>query len=135
MTGRGTSNQHNFSAKIDKYNCKKQNLPLYHLLKLNNFKVSMSNQYKDKSSWIRILFVILFWLIFYVSQIVIAAVVIAQCAFRLIAGQPNQYLMQLGDGLSKYVAQLVSYMTFNTDQRPFPFTEFPKSDLVIAVDS
>lgn len=57
------------------------------------------------------------------------------CAFLLIAGQPNQHLIQLGDSLSKYVAQILRYLTFNTDQRPFPFAEFPKSDLVIPVNS
>ena len=39
--------------------------------------------------------------------------------------------MQLGDSLSKYVAEILQYVTFNTDKRPFPFAEFPKSDLVL----
>jgi len=92
----------------------------------------MSHQYEGKSAWMRVLFVVLFWIVFHVSQLVIAAVAVAQCGFVLITSRPNQYLMQLGDSLSKYVAEILRYATFNTDQRPFPFNEFPKSDLVVS---
>jgi len=95
----------------------------------------MSNQYKDKSSWVRILFVVFFWVAFSFTQTILAVVAITQCAFLLITGNANQYLMQLGDNLSQYVAQILRYITFNTDQRPFPFAEFPKSDLVVPVNS
>lgn len=91
----------------------------------------MDYQYKGKSAWLRILFVILFWAVFHVSQLVIAAVAIGQCGFILITNKPNQYLMQLGDSLSKYVSEILRFVTFNTAQRPFPFAEFPKSNLVV----
>jgi len=92
----------------------------------------MSNEYEGKPALIRILFVIVFWFAFYVSQFVVGVVTIAQCVFVLITGKPNQYLMQLGDSLAKYVSEILSFVTFNTDKRPFPFAEFPKSDLVVA---
>lgn len=92
----------------------------------------MSHEYEGKSALIRVLFVIVFWFAFYVSQIVIGVVAIAQCAFVLLTGKPNQYLMQLGDSLAKYVSEILCFVTFNTDKRPFPFAEFPKSDLVVS---
>ena len=91
----------------------------------------MSNQYEGSTGWQRVIFVILFWIVFHISQLIIAAVAIGQCGFVLISGKPNNYLMQLGDSLSKYVAEILRYVTFNTDQKPFPFAEFPKSDLVV----
>lgn len=91
----------------------------------------MSNEYEGKAGGMRILFVVLFWMIFYVSQLIIAAVAIGQCGFVLFTNKPNHYLMQLGDSLSKYVAEILRFVTFNTDQRPFPFAEFPRSDLVV----
>jgi len=39
----------------------------------------MTNQYEGKNGWTRVLFVALFWFIFYLTQLVVAAVVIAQC--------------------------------------------------------
>jgi len=87
--------------------------------------------YEGKSAWFRVLFVALFWIVFYFTQLIVAAVTVAQCLFVLFTSKPNLHLMQLGDILSKYVAEILSFITFNTDRRPFPFTEFPKSDLVI----
>ncbi len=91
----------------------------------------MSNQYEGNAGWTRVLFVALFWVAFYLTQFVVAAVVIAQCAFTLIGGAPNQQLLSFGDSLSRYVQEILRYVTFNSDQRPFPFSDFPKSDLVI----
>ncbi|MFT6407622.1 MAG: hypothetical protein ACJAQ6_001035 [Arenicella sp.] len=91
----------------------------------------MSNQYEGNAGWMRVLFVALFWIVFYMSQLVIAAVVVAQCAFTLISGGPNAQLLSFGDSLTLYVHEILRYVTFNSDQRPFPFADFPKSDLVI----
>ena len=91
----------------------------------------MSNQYEGKNGWTRILFTALFWLTFYFSQFFIALVVVAQCAFTLITGTPNRQLLTFGENLSRYVQEVLRYITFNTEQRPFPFTDFPKSDIVI----
>ena len=95
----------------------------------------MSNQYEGNAGWIRVLFIAIFWVVFYMSQLVIAAVVIAQCAFTLIGGAPNSQLLVFGDSLSRYVQEILRYVTFNSDQRPFPFSDFPKSDLVIPSES
>ncbi len=91
----------------------------------------MSNQYEGNAGWMRVLFVAIFWVVFYLTQLVIAAVVVAQCAFTLISGAPNAQLLSFGDSLSRYVQEILRYITFNSDQRPFPFSDFPKSDLVI----
>ncbi|MBT5032323.1 MAG: DUF4389 domain-containing protein [Proteobacteria bacterium] len=85
---------------------------------------------EKESNWMRVLFVLLFWVIFYLTQMVLVAVAVGQCAFLLITGNANNYLMQAGDSLGKYVSELLRYVTFNSNQRPFPFTGFPKSDLV-----
>ena len=95
----------------------------------------MPSQYEGNAAWMRVLFVAIFWVVFYMSQLVIAAVVIAQCAFTLINGAPNSQLLVFGDSLSRYVQEILRYVTFNTDQRPFPFSDFPKSDLVIPSQS
>ena len=95
----------------------------------------MSNQYEGNAGWMRVLFVAIFWVVFYLSQFVIAAVVIAQCAFTLISGAPNAQLLSFGDSLSRYVQEILRYATFNSDQRPFPYSDFPKSDLIIPSES
>lgn len=94
----------------------------------------MSQNYEGKTAWMRVLFVALFWVVFYLTQLVIAAVVVAQCAFTLISGSPNQQLLKFGDALAKYVNDILKFVSFNTDQKPFPFADFPKSDLATTVE-
>ena len=91
----------------------------------------MSQEVESKTAWMRVLFVALFWVVFYITQLVVLAVVVAQAAFTLISGEPNAQLLKLGDLLTQYVRDILRYVTFNSDQRPFPFSDFPKSDLVI----
>mgnify|MGYP000356329930 CR=1 FL=1 len=91
----------------------------------------MSNQYEGKTGWTRVLFVALFWLVFYFSQFVVAVIVVAQCAFTMITGKPNPQLLAFGDSMSQYIHEILRFVTFNSDRRPFPFEEFPKSDLAI----
>lgn len=88
-------------------------------------------QYENKSTWLRILFVALFWVIFHVTQLVILAVAIGQCLFSLFTGSPNEQLMKLGDNLGRYVQEIIAFVTFNADKRPFPFNDFPQQGIVI----
>jgi len=91
----------------------------------------MTEQTKITPVWNRILFVALFWIVFYITQLVVAAVVIAQCIFSVVTNNPNKQLVTFGDSLGKYIHDILRYVTFNSDQRPFPFSEFPKPDLII----
>jgi len=91
----------------------------------------MSNQYKGKEGWMRILFTALFWVVFYFSQMVIFVIMVAQAAFVILTGERNHHLLVLGDRMASYVQHILRYITFNTDQRPFPFDDFPTSDLVV----
>ena len=94
----------------------------------------MTEQYQGQTGWQRVLFVALFWIVFYVAQMVVAAVAIGQCIFVLLTNNPNAQLLKFGDSLSKYIHDILRYVTFNSDQRPFPFTDFPKADLIIPVE-
>jgi len=87
--------------------------------------------FKNNPGWQRVLFVAIFWLVFYVAQMVVALVVITQCVFVIVSNNPNQQLLSFGDSLSKYIHDILRFVTFNSDQRPFPFSDFPKPDLVI----
>jgi hypothetical protein len=91
----------------------------------------MTDNFQSKTGWQRVLFVALFWIVFYVAQMVVAVVTVAQCIFVLLTDNPNAHLLRFGDSLSKYIHDILRYVTFNSDQRPFPFTDFPKPDLII----
>lgn len=75
---------------------------------------------KSRSSWIRLLYLLVFSLLYLVSRFVVLAVVVLQAAWLLFTGQPNPRLAAAGQSLATYTYQLVSYLTFASDRRPFP---------------
>ncbi|WP_339898594.1 DUF4389 domain-containing protein [uncultured Gilvimarinus sp.] len=76
--------------------------------------------------WIRLLFMILFALVLYVAGIVVGVLVLVQFLFALITGSDNTNLRQLGDSLTQYIAQTLRFLTYNSNDKPFPFADWPE---------
>ncbi|HYW03526.1 MAG TPA: DUF4389 domain-containing protein [Gammaproteobacteria bacterium] len=84
---------------------------------------------RDRGTWLRLFYIVLFAVILNIASAVLAAAVIIQFGFVLLTGQPNGNLAHLGRTLARFVADVVLYMTFNTDDRPFPFSEWPGGEV------
>jgi hypothetical protein len=85
---------------------------------------------KQSSLWVRILLMIGFAFVLYlviVPAIIILA--IAQALFAAITGEPNGNLRGLGSLIQQYVSQIIAFVTYNSELRPFPFSEFPSEEL------
>ncbi len=76
--------------------------------------------------WQRLLYIILFFIIYWVAEFVIYAVVIFQFSAVLITGQSNERLLVFGQSLSTYVYQIMRFLTFNSEHCPFPIAAWPK---------
>jgi hypothetical protein len=82
---------------------------------------------KSRSTWLRLFFMIVVALLYGVSRAVVGAVVVLQFFYVLFTGETNQRLAQLGQSLATYTYQIIRYLTFNTEERPFPFdADWPK---------
>ncbi len=79
-------------------------------------------------TWLRGFFMILFVLIYSVTEVIVLAVVVLQFLFVLFTGQQNGRLRTFGAGLSLFVYQIMSFWTYNSDERPFPFAAWPGGD-------
>jgi hypothetical protein len=82
----------------------------------------------SKQTWLRGLYMLLFVVIYHVAEFVIGAVVVLQFLFSLFTGQVNARLLQFGHSLSRYAYQILRYLTFNSEQLPFPFDDWPSDD-------
>jgi hypothetical protein len=75
--------------------------------------------------WLKTLFIILFSIIYRILDVVVLLLVIVQWGFNLTTGQTNPALSEFSDGLARYIAQIVRYITANNNTKPFPFTDWP----------
>ena len=83
---------------------------------------------KNQSTWRRILYMLLFAIAYSVAEMVVSAIVVAQVVFVLFSGKPNEQLLDFGAQLSRYLYEVLRYLTFNTDRQPFPFSAWNRFD-------
>ena len=88
--------------------------------------VRLQENIRSRSTWIRLLFMILFVALWAISRILVLAVVVLQFFWVLLTGQTNHRLLELGASLATYSYEIVSYLTYNTEEQPFPFADWPQ---------
>ena len=76
---------------------------------------------KRGSTWLRLFFMFVVVILYSVSRVVVSAVVLLQFFWVLLSGETNESLENFGQSLATYTYQIISYLTFNTEKRPFPF--------------
>lgn len=86
-------------------------------------------------TWMRGFYIVLFTVVYTVAEIVLVAVVVFQFLATLITGSTNERLVKLGQSLSTFVYQILRYVTFNSDTRPYPFSAWPKGEPVAETPS
>jgi len=88
---------------------------------VSNSKVEISENIKSKSIWMRLVFMLIVALLYSVSRVVVTAVIVFQFFWVLFTGENNAKLQNFGVSLADYTYQIILYLTFNTEERPFPF--------------
>jgi len=85
----------------------------------------------DTNVWMRLLFMALFGVVYAVSRFVLLAVVVAQFLWLLFSGSTNARLLTFGGQLATFVYQILRYLTFNSEARPFPFADWPDATVLV----
>ena len=80
------------------------------------------------NTWIRLAYMLLFTVLLMAARLVITLVVVIQFLLVLVIGSDNENLRNLGQGLAKWVSGTVMFLTFNSEEKPFPFDEWPSVD-------
>ncbi|MBM7062178.1 DUF4389 domain-containing protein [Pseudomonas sp. UL073] len=84
-----------------------------------------ANEIQRESILLRILWMVVFVIIWQLAELVLGAVVLLQLGYRLFYGAPNASLLSVGDSLSQYLAQIGRFGTFNSEEKPWPFADWP----------
>lgn len=86
---------------------------------------------KEKQTWLRGLYMVLFSVCYGVAKVVLFAVVVFQFLLVLFTSKTNPRLLKLGQSLSTYAYQILVYLTFNSNYQPYPFGAWPKGEPTI----
>ncbi len=85
----------------------------------------LTENLKNTGNWLRLLFMLLFAAFYSIAEIVLLVVVVFQFLCKLVSGTTNERARAFGAQLSTYVYQTFMYLTYNTEERPFPFANWP----------
>lgn len=78
-------------------------------------------------TWKRIAFMLLFIAAIYIVAVLMVVLILAQVLFQLVTGSDNAQLRRVCSELTVYMSQILSYLSYNSDRRPFPFAPFPQA--------
>jgi hypothetical protein len=84
-------------------------------------QASMEENLRNRSTWKRFLFMIVMAILFSLGVTIGCFIVLLQFLWVLFTGHTKKEFSSVGRQLAEYCKEIVLYMTFNTEQRPFPF--------------
>ncbi|MBN8431024.1 DUF4389 domain-containing protein [Microbulbifer salipaludis] len=82
----------------------------------------------SSNQWLRLIYMVLFAVLLEIAGFVMLAVVIAQFLFAIFSGSANDNLRRLGDQIASYIYQTLQFLIYNSEEKPFPFSEWPESE-------
>ena len=79
---------------------------------------------KKISTWKRIIFMLIYAAIDSMVKLLLWLVILLQVGSVLFTGTTNTNIIEFGRNLSTYHYHLLLFLTFNTEQLPFPFSDW-----------
>ena len=85
---------------------------------------------KNSNSWLRILLMFGYLVVLYVIALLAVVIMIAQTLFVFASGSPNSNLVIFGEALAEYIKQIIDFLFYKSNTKPFPFAPFPIIDFI-----
>ncbi|MCG8324716.1 MAG: DUF4389 domain-containing protein [Thiotrichales bacterium] len=89
--------------------------------------MSIKEHASKSDTWIRGLFIVVFGVIFYFLYGIIWLLVVIQFITKVVTGELNSNLSDFSGKLTGYAMQILTYITFQSDEKPWPFSSMPES--------
>lgn len=78
-----------------------------------------------RSIWLRGLLTLVMAVAFHISGTLLCLAAIIQFVLALVSDTPNARLVSFGQSLGVYLNQIASFVSFATEEAPFPFSAWP----------
>ena len=80
---------------------------------------------QSKTTWTRLIYLILYAITYRIAGIVLFAITIVQFIKTLLSGSPFAQLQSFGGSLAEYNKEVVAYLSYQSDEKPFPIGPWP----------
>jgi len=108
-----------------------ENAPADHVTASNRETgIPIEENIKSRSTWLRLLFMLGYYVIGTVATAVLSLVIVLGFFWVLFTGEKNSQLQQAGQAIAAYLYEIIRYLTFNIEDKPFPFgNDWPSADI------
>ena len=103
--------------------------PIDHVMHEESERRPVEDNLKSRDTWLRLVFMVIYGALLSVTSIVVTAIIVLGFLVVLFTGERNNQLVEAGQAATEYIRQVLRYLTYNSDEKPFPFGErFPGGD-------
>jgi len=90
---------------------------------------------KNTGTWLRLFYMFLFIIFMGAAINIFGIILIFQMLLNLFTGEPNRQARVFSTQLSRYMYQVLLFLGYATDDRPFPFSDWPAPELELDYDT
>lgn len=87
--------------------------------------MSAAEHLQDAETWRRGFYMAIFIVIYTAAEVLVFGIAAFQFFSRLFTGDLNPRLVEFAPGLSIYIYEILCFLTYESDERPFPFSDWP----------
>ena len=87
--------------------------------------VALSENIKEPSIWVNFFLKVIYLIFLNFIIPFLGFVTLLQLLFSLGSKKPNDNLISFSKKISIYIYQIINFVTYSSDERPWPFNAFP----------
>jgi hypothetical protein len=81
----------------------------------------------NSRSWMRLVYMLIFAVLLHLAGLVMWVLCALQFLFALWTGRDNANLRSLGGSIAVFVHEALDFVSYNSEQKPFPFAAWPQN--------
>lgn len=86
----------------------------------------IKNSEHPKADLARVVYMIMYLIIGKIISMILFVIAVGQLIYSWVSGTPNEKVLPFTESMAEYAKQIVLYVSFNTDEKPWPSADWPK---------
>ena len=87
--------------------------------------VALTENIKESSIWVNFFLKVIYLIFLNFIIPFLGFITLLQLLFSLGSKKPNDNLISFSKKISSYIYQIINFITYSSDERPWPFNAFP----------
>ena len=87
----------------------------------------LTENIKEPSIWVNFFLKVIYLVFLNFIVPFLGFITLLQLLFSIGSKKPNENLVSFSKKISSYIYQIINFITYSSDQRPWPFNSFPES--------